>query len=219
MHNVFEEHWERRPLVAIFRTATACDLTPAAEALLAGGITLIEVTLTVPNACRVIRGFRESLGDRACVGVGTVLEPEQAEEAIRAGAQFVVTPTLQPDTVQACRSRAVPIMCGAFTPTEALAAHRAGADFVKLFPAGNLGPSYVKNLLAPMPFLRVVPTGGVTVASLGEWAAAGCAGFAFGSNLLDGKILKSGDWSTLTQRAAELVQTYNKTHEDKGGGH
>jgi 2-dehydro-3-deoxyphosphogluconate aldolase/(4S)-4-hydroxy-2-oxoglutarate aldolase len=146
------------------------------------------------------------MGPGLRVGAGTALGPEDAQRAMDAGAEFLVTPTVQPDTVAACRARGVPILCGAMTPTECLAAHHAGADFVKLFPADGLGPGYVRALRGPLPFLKIMPTGGVSLETLPAFIQAGCAGVALGGNLVSRPVLQTGDWGGLTRTARQYVE-------------
>lgn len=198
-------------LVAIVRADTDAPLVEAAHALRRGGIMAMEVTLTTPGALVSIETLRRALGETMRVGVGTVLSPDDAQKAIAAGAQFVVTPTLQMDTISACHQQNIPIFCGAFSPTECLAAHAAGADFVKLFPADTLGPAFVKALLAPLPFLRIVPTGGVSVETVGAFRRAGCVGAAVGSQLVSKEILRTEDWETLETTAAAFVRAWEES--------
>lgn len=193
-------------LIAIVRAREAVALLPVAEALARGGIRAMEVTLNTPGALEGVALLRERLGGAMRVGAGTILEPDDARRAVDAGAEFVVTPTLQPDTVAFCRDRNTPVACGAMTPTEALAAHRAGADFVKLFPADGLGPAYVRALRAPLPFLKLIPTGGVGRDNLAEFIHAGCAGVALGSSLVSREILDTQDWGRLALLAEEYVR-------------
>ena len=134
-----------------------------------------------------------------------MLDVADALEAIAAGAEFVVTPTLQPETVAACREQKIPVACGSLTPTEALAAHRAGADFVKLFPSDTLGPAYVKAILGPLPFLKIIPTGGVNLETLGSFVQAGCVGVAIGGNLVSKQILLEQDWKGLEMLASQYA--------------
>ena len=183
-------------IVAIVRHNSDADLVGAARALLAGGLKAMEVTLTTPGALDSIRKTRRECPEIR-IGAGTILSAKDAEVAIEAGAEFIVTPTVQLDSIATCRSAGIPILCGCMTPTEALAVHSAGADYLKLFPAESLGPGYVKALLAPMPFLKIVPTGGVTLETLGTFFEAGCKAVAVGSNLVSRRILDTQDWGEL----------------------
>jgi 2-dehydro-3-deoxyphosphogluconate aldolase/(4S)-4-hydroxy-2-oxoglutarate aldolase len=196
---------EQIGLVAIVRTGANAPFREIAAALRAGGLRAMEVTLTTPDALSAITLLRREFSPSLRVGVGTVLDVSDAFAAFEAGAEFVVTPTLQPETVAACRERGIPIACGAMTPTEALAAHRAGADFVKLFPSDTLGPSYVRAILGPLPFLKIIPTGGVNLETLGAFVQAGCVGVAIGGNLVSRQILQEKDWKGLEALAGQYV--------------
>jgi len=192
-------------IIAVVRAQSADQVLPLSEALLAGGVIAIEITMTTPNALGAIRDARQKLGDRALIGVGTVLNVETCRGALDAGAQFVVTPILRPEFVPIVHSANRPIMLGAYTPTEAQLAHEAGADFIKIFPADSLGPAYIKALRAPLPHLRIVPTGGVDAQNVGDFLKAGCVAVGAGSSLVSGKILQEADWLELTRRAKEFV--------------
>ncbi|MST00793.1 MAG: 2-dehydro-3-deoxyphosphogluconate aldolase, partial [Pedosphaera sp.] len=148
---------------------------------------------------------KQKLGNRALIGVGTVLDVATCRAAIEAGAQFVVSPIVRPELVPACHAAGVPVMLGAYTPTEAQLAHEAGADFVKVFPADGLGPKFIRNLLAPLPHLRIVPTGGVDLNNIADFLKAGCAAVGAGGSLISAKILETDDWTELTRVAKEFV--------------
>lgn len=193
-------------VVAVIRADDSTQLLDVARALEAGGVTAMEVTMTTPNALEVIRAVNTELGDRVLMGVGTVLDTETCRMAILAGAKFVVTPVMKPEVIVLCNRYSIPIVCGAYTPTEALTAHEAGADFIKIFPADSLGPGYIKALLAPLPQLRIIPTGGVDLHTAGDFIQAGCVAVAAGSSLVSKTILKTNDWSTLTQTAQSMVK-------------
>ena len=192
-------------IVAIIRADSSEQLIDAAAALYEGGVTGMEITMTTPNALQVITDVHRKFGDKVLIGVGSVLDPETARLAILAGAEFVVTPITRPEVIRLCNRYAKPIASGAFTPTECMTAHESGADFVKLFPADQVGPTYIKNILAPMPMLRVIPTGGVTVDTAASFIKAGCAALAAGSSLVSKDILKNADWKRLTDTAAAFV--------------
>ena len=193
-------------IIAIIRADSSDQLLEAAGALLDGGITAIEVTMTTPNALEVIRDATVTFGDRILMGVGTVLSEEACVSAILAGAQFVVTPVTKPEVIRVCHRHGKPIASGAYTPTECLLAHESGADFVKLFPAEQLGPAYIKSILAPLPMLRIIPTGGVTPETAPAFLEAGSVALGAGSALVSKDILKMRDWPALTARAAAFVQ-------------
>src|SRR5450830_1009198 len=147
-------------VVAILRATSSNDLLNATDAVLAGGVSSIEVTITTPGALRIVEEARARFGDEVSFGVGTVLDAESARAALLAGAQFIVTPTLDVATIELCRRYAVPVLPGAFTPTEILGAWQAGADLVKVFPASAGGPTYIKTVRAPLPQVRIVAVGG-----------------------------------------------------------
>jgi 2-dehydro-3-deoxyphosphogluconate aldolase/(4S)-4-hydroxy-2-oxoglutarate aldolase len=192
-------------IIAVVRAQSAAQVLPLSEALLAGGVKVIEVTMTTPNALAAIRETREKLGDRALIGVGTVLDADTARAAIAAGAEFVVTPICRTELVAIAHAADRPIMLGAYTPTEAQLAHEAGADFIKIFPADTLGAGYIKSLRAPLPHLRIVPTGGVDVGNVADFLKAGCVALGVGSSLVSAKILQAADWPELTRRASAFV--------------
>lgn len=193
-------------IIAIVRMEHYDQALEIAQALLAGGISVIEFTLTGRGALRAIAATREACGDSAKIGVGTVLDPRMATEAIGAGAQFVVTPVMRVDIIETCRSTGVPIICGAFTPTEALTAHEAGAELIKIFPARLGGPSYIRDLLAPLPQLRLVPTGGVSLENARAYREAGAVAVGIGGNLVPGAAVASGEWGQITAKARAYVE-------------
>jgi 2-dehydro-3-deoxyphosphogluconate aldolase/(4S)-4-hydroxy-2-oxoglutarate aldolase len=192
-------------VVAVIRADSSEQLLDVARALEAGGVTAMEITMTTPNALDTIATVVREMGDRVLMGVGTVLDTETCRAALLAGAQFVVTPVMKPDVIALCNRYSKPIVSGAYTPTEALAAHEAGADFIKIFPADGLGPNYIRALRAPLPQLEIIPTGGVSVETAGDFIRAGCAAVAAGGSLVSKEVLKTGDWPTLTRTARELV--------------
>ena len=193
-------------VVAVVRALRRDQVLPLSQALIAGGITAIEITLTTPDAFAAIREARDALADRALIGVGTILKPYDCQQALEAGAQYVVTPICRPELVALAHHANKPIMLGAYSPTEAQTAHEAGADFIKIFPADGLGPNYIKALRAPLPHLRIVPTGGVDLKTIGEFFKAGCVAVGAGSSLISKEILQTDDWPALTKRAEELVR-------------
>ncbi len=192
-------------IIAIVRARQAAQVVPLFEALIAGGVNAIEITMTTPNALEAIREAHAKVGERALIGVGTVLDTYTCSRAMEAGAEFIVTPICRAEFVPLAHSAGRPVMLGAYTPTEAQLAHEAGADFVKLFPADSLGPGYIKALRAPLPHLRVVPTGGVDLSNVAGFIKAGCAALGVGSSLVSAKILEEADWATLTERAGAFV--------------
>ena len=195
----------RQP-IAIIRLDDLSDAIQLSQALLDGGITTLEFTLTNKQANDVIIRVRDHFAARLTVGAGTVLDAEMARDSVSAGAQFLVTPTFAPDVIDVARGSDVPIACGAFTPTEILAAWRAGADLVKVFPAGPLGPTYIKDVLGPLPDILMVPTGGVNVDNCASFLAAGAYTVAVGSQLVSKPLIQNKDWSALTGLARRFVQ-------------
>lgn len=192
-------------IVAIIRADSSEQLPDACDALVAGGITAIELTMTTPNAIEVTKTITAKLGDKVMIGLGTVLDESTAQRAILAGAKFIATPVTRPALISFCNRNEIAIIAGAYTPTEALTAHEAGADFVKIFPAEGLGVKYIKSVLAALPQLRIIPTGGVDVNTAGDFIKAGCVAVAAGSCLVSKDILKNKDWKTLTESAAACV--------------
>ena len=199
----------RRP-IAVIRLD---DLSPAVEigrALTEGGVSALEFTLTNRRALAAVEDARGALGDAAFVGAGTVLDAESARAAILSGAQFLVTPTLAPDVIASGRSYGVPVLCGAMTPTEILAAHRAGAEYVKVFPARGLGPTFVKDVLGPLPGIRLVPTGGIDLENCGAFLDAGAYAVAVGGSLFPPDLVATGDWAAISALAGKYVAACSK---------
>lgn len=193
-------------IIAIVRTQKSTLIRPVFEALVSAGIVAIEITMTTPNALEIIREASEAFGSACVIGVGTVLDTATCQQAIDAGAEFVVTPVCRTELVPIVHAARRPIMLGAYTPTEAQRAHEADADFVKLFPADTLGPAYIKAIRAPLPHLRIVPTGGVSIENVGDFFRAGCVAVGVGSSLVSADILQNRNWSELSNRAAMFVK-------------
>jgi 2-dehydro-3-deoxyphosphogluconate aldolase / (4S)-4-hydroxy-2-oxoglutarate aldolase len=193
-------------IIAVVRAQHPDQVLPVAEALMAGGVFSIEITLTTPNAIQAIRHASRSLNASALLGVGTVLTTDSCKAAIDAGARFVVSPVLRPDLVPLAHAAGCPVMLGAYTPTEAQTAHEAGTDFVKIFPADGLGPAYIRALRAPLPHLRIVPTGGVDLDTAQAFLKAGCAALGVGSALVSNAILERQAWAELTSLARAFVE-------------
>ena len=202
-------------IIAVVRTQTAAQVLPLSEALLAGGVIAIEITLTTPNAFQAIRDARAKFGERALIGVGTVLDETACKSAIDAGAEFIVTPVCRPALVAIAHAAERPIMIGAFSPTEAQTAHEAGADFIKIFPADMLGPAYIKALRAPLPHLRIIPTGGVELDNVRDFVQAGCVALGVGSALVSSRILQVADWQGLTQAASAFVKAIQEARSSR----
>ncbi|MCC7409122.1 MAG: bifunctional 4-hydroxy-2-oxoglutarate aldolase/2-dehydro-3-deoxy-phosphogluconate aldolase [Phycisphaeraceae bacterium] len=173
------------------------------RALADGNLPISEITLNTPNALDAIHHASTALAVRAHVGAGTVLTPQACHAAIDAGASFIVTPNLNPDVIDAAHQRNTPVIPGVLTPTEAQQAHHLGADFIKVFPANLFGPPYIRDLLAPLPHLRLVPTGGVRLDNLSQWLTAGATALGVGSSLLQKDLIIKRDWPALTALARQ----------------
>lgn len=188
-------------VIAIMRAQSFGELIDAAEAIHAGGISVIEVTMTTPNALGVITEARKRFKNEVLFGAGTVLDAETARSAILAGAEFIVAPTLSLRTIELCRRYSKIVIPGCLTPTEILKAWELGADFVKVFPADLGGAPYIKAILAPLPQILLIPTGGVTPETTGAFLKAGAAAVAAGSSLVSQDILDRKDFKLLVERA------------------
>jgi 2-dehydro-3-deoxyphosphogluconate aldolase/(4S)-4-hydroxy-2-oxoglutarate aldolase len=197
-------------VVAIIRADNSEQLIHASRALINGGVSGIEITMTTPNALQVIADVRREFGDKVLAGVGSVLDAKTAQAAIEAGAEYVVTPVLKPDVIAFCNRIDKPIFSGSYTPTEAQTAYELGADFIKIFPADGLGPKYIQAIRGPLPHLNIVPTGGVDVHTAGDFIRAGCVAVAAGSSLVSKDILKNQDWAKLTDLAAQFIAAVAK---------
>jgi 2-dehydro-3-deoxyphosphogluconate aldolase / (4S)-4-hydroxy-2-oxoglutarate aldolase len=203
-------------IVPVVRAPSAELAIRAAEAVLAGGISIFEITMTVPDALGAIRALNERFGDRALVGAGTVLSAEDARRCVEAGARFIVSPGLDLPTIEAAHAAGVPVMPGALTPTEVITAWKAGAEMVKIFPASAMGgPKYLKALKGPLPQVKLLPTGGVNETTAGEYIAAGAVALGVGSELVDMAALKAGDDATITARARALVAAVVKARTNQ----
>lgn len=187
-------------VVPVVRLEELTTATQIARALAEGGVPVVEYTLTNPDAIEAVRAVRTTEPD-VITGAGTVLDGESARLAILAGAQYLVTPTVAPDVIATGLRYNVPTFCGALTPTEVLAAWVAGAACIKIFPAGALGPGYIKALRGPLPQVRMMPSGGVSVANAGEFIRAGCVAVSAGGDLVSADTVKGERWDTITQRA------------------
>jgi 2-dehydro-3-deoxyphosphogluconate aldolase/(4S)-4-hydroxy-2-oxoglutarate aldolase len=192
-------------VIAIMRAESSDQLIAAADAIKAGGVQVIEVTMTTPGALTVIEEAKQRYGESVLFGAGSVLDNETARAAILAGADFVVAPTLKIAMVELCNRYSIPVVPGIFTPTEALTAWEAGADMVKLFPASVGGPALVKAILAPLPQLEIVPVGGVGMDTAAAFIRNGAAALGVGSALVNRAVLEAGDMDELTRRASVLI--------------
>ena len=197
-------------VVAIMRAKSSDQLLAAADAIRAGGVNVIEVTMTTPGALDVISQAVRKYDESVVFGAGSVLDPESARASILAGAQFIVCPTLSVATIELCKRYSIPVMPGAYTPTEVLAAWQAGADVVKIFPADIGGPAYIKAIKAPLPQIRLAPVGGVSLENTAEFIRAGSACVGVGSSLVNQKLLDSKDFNTLTELARRFREEVEK---------
>jgi len=197
-------------VVAIMRAKSSDQLLAAATAVLAGGVTAIEVTMTTPGALDVVRQATSQFGQEVLFGVGSVLDAETARQAILAGAQFVVCPTLKPATIEMCRRYSIPVVPGAYTPTEILTAWEAGADAVKVFPASAGGPAYLKAIKGPLPQISLSAVGGVNVDNTAEFIRAGADFVGVGGELVNQKLLDASDFPQITARALAFRQAVEK---------
>ena len=195
-------------IVAIVRLDSGEQLARVAQALHRGGISVVEFTCSTPGALKTIKEVSAKFGDEVLIGAGTVLDPETTRAAILAGAEFIVNPAINLDTIEMCKRYGKPIIAGAMTPTEMLTVWEAGADLVKVFPISAIGGAeYIKTVLAPLPHLRLVPTGGVSADNAAQYLKAGAVAVAVGGSLVDKESVKNGDWKTITANAQHLVSS------------
>jgi 2-dehydro-3-deoxyphosphogluconate aldolase/(4S)-4-hydroxy-2-oxoglutarate aldolase len=201
-------------IVPVVRAATVEDATRAVEAICAGGIPILEITMTIPNAVSVISHVVREHGRTALIGAGTVTTSEQAEQCIRAGAEFLVSPGLSTHVLAVAHSCAKLAIPGALTPTELMNAQDLGASLIKIFPCGNVGgPKYLQSLSGPFPNAALIPTGGVTVSNAGNYIAAGAFALGVGGDLVSAAALREGNLAKITQAARELVQAVRAARE------
>jgi 2-dehydro-3-deoxyphosphogluconate aldolase/(4S)-4-hydroxy-2-oxoglutarate aldolase len=200
-------------IVAVVRAPDPAGLVEVIRALAGGGVTVAEVTLTVPNALDVVREAKKTLGDTVLLGAGTVLDAETCRAALLAGAEFIVAPTLNLDVIRVCRRYDKLVMPGAFTPTEVLAAWEAGADIVKVFPAEVVGPAFFKALRGPLPQVRLMPTGGVDLNTAADYLKAGACCLGVGSQLVDPKLVAARAYDRLRDLAAKYVDVVRRARQ------
>lgn len=194
-------------VIPVVRATNADEAMRAIEAIREGGVSVFEITMTVPGAVALIEQVASRFGKDALVGAGTVLHPDTAKACISSGAQFIVSPSLDKGMIEYCSSRRVVVMPGALTPTEVVQAWNAGADFVKVFPAGAVGgATYIKALKAPLPQIELVPTGGVSLKTAGDFIRAGAAALGVGTDLVDLKAIREGQASIITERAKQFIE-------------
>jgi len=203
-------------IIPVVRAASVEHARRAVEAICDGGITVIEITMTVPNAITVIREVVRKYGDTVLTGAGTVLTAEQAESCLDAGAQFLVSPGLSFPVLHVARKRGKLAIPGALTPTELMGASHEGARWVKIFPCGNVGgPKYLKSLKAPFPNVALIPTGGVNVSNAADYIAAGAFALGVGAELVDATALRNGDLAKISAAAKELVEVVLRARATK----
>jgi len=201
-------------IVAVVRSPDSQQLVEVCRALADGGITVVEITMTVPDALDVVRQVRNALGDRLLLGAGTVLDPETARAALLAGAEYLVSPTINLDVIRLCRRYDKMVMPGAFTPTEILTAWEAGADIVKVFPADVVGPTFFKALRGPLPQVRLMPTGGVDLKTAADFLKAGACCLGIGGQLVEPQAVAEANFDRLRDLARRYVAAVQQARGD-----
>ena len=201
---------EAMGVVAVIRMKDPARLRAVVDALAEGGVRALEVTMTVPNAVNLIRELAPSMPDGFLLGAGTVTDAKTVDAVIDAGARFVVSPVFRPEVIRACHDRDIAVMPGCFTPTEILAAHECGADIIKVFPATALGPQYLKDVRAPLPQVKLMPTGGVTLDNAGDWIRAGAVAVGVGSALVDTNAIDAGRFEVIAANARRVIESVAK---------
>lgn len=200
-------------LVAIVRLKAAAPLIAVAEAVVAGGVDVVEFTMTTPGALEVLREASRSLGNTVLLGAGTVLDAETVRKTVDAGARFIVSPTLSTEVIEATRREGVVSCPGTFTPTEILTAYDAGADLIKVFPAASLGSRFISDVLAPLPYVKLVATGGIGLENAAEFISAGAVAIGVSRNLVDDRLVAAGDFASITERGRFLVGAIREARE------
>jgi len=200
-------------VVAVIRLQDGSRLRAVVDALAEGGITALEVTMTVPRAIELIGEIAPALPEGFLVGAGTVVDPDTARAAVQAGARFIVGPIFRPLVIEASHAAGAAAMPGCFSPTEILSAWDAGADVVKVFPATALGPGYFKDLRGPLPHVKLMPTGGVSLENAGDWIRAGAVAIGVGGALVDPRLVVAGDYNAITERAKRFIERVRNARE------
>ncbi|HEX7380191.1 MAG TPA: bifunctional 4-hydroxy-2-oxoglutarate aldolase/2-dehydro-3-deoxy-phosphogluconate aldolase [Pirellulales bacterium] len=203
-----------RAVVAIIRSSDASKLVDVAEALVAGGVSVMEVTFTVPRAHKVLEKVADQLGDRVLLGAGTVLDAATARIAILAGAEFIVSPIVSQEVIACCRRYSKLSLPGALTPTEIMNAWEAGADIVKIFPSEVTGPAYLKAVHAPLPQVRLMPTGGVNLETAADYLRAGACALGIGGSLVESKAVAAGDFARIENLARQYMAIVRETRAE-----
>src|SRR5437588_7364557 len=201
-------------IVAVVRSPDSQQLVEVARALADGGVSVVEITMSVPNALDVLRQVRQALGDRLLLGAGTVLDPETARAVLLAGAEYIVAPTVNLDVIRLCQRYDKLVMPGAFTPTEILSAWESGADIVKVFPAEVVGPAFFKALRAPLPQIRLMPTGGVDLGTAAAFLKAGACCLGVGGQLVEPKAVAERDFGRIRELARQFVTIVQETRKE-----
>jgi len=215
-HTEIARQIESAGLVAILRAPTDHGLARACAAMADGGLTVAEVPLTTPGALGVIREIADTLSDRVLIGAGSVLDKQAVQQAADAGARFIVSPTFKPELISASHELGLPAIPGALTPTEILTAWEAGADLVKVFPGYRLGgPAYIREVLAPLPHVKLMPTGGVRLEALGEWFEAGAVCLGVGSSFIRQDLIDAKDWAGLTEHTRVYLAVLHAARADR----
>jgi len=200
--------------VAVLRVKEEDKLKNVIQAISDGGVSIAEITMTVPNAIKLIEKMSQELDESIIIGVGSVLNKQAAEDAIKAGAKFVVSPILKKEIIEIALKYDVPVMPGCFTPTEIYSAFEMGADIAKVFPADVVGMAFFKAILAPMPHLKLMPTGGVSLTNAGDWLKAGACAVGIGSALIDDKAIKEENYLKLTENAKTIMNSINSVNKN-----
>jgi len=201
-------------LIPVVRAESSDIAMRAVDAIKEGGVSVLEITMTVPGAIRVIEEVARKFGSDALVGAGTVLDSETARACMLAGAQFIVSPALDLDTIACCHRYSVAVMPGAMTPSEVLTAWKAGADFVKIFPANAVGgPGYIKSLKGPFPQIELIPTGGVSLKTAADFITAGAAALGVGTDLVDTAAIRAGNSKLITERAKQFIEIVSSARQ------
>ena len=208
---------EASGVVAVIRLRDPGLVQEVVDALLAGGVRALEITMTVPRAVELIAQIAPKLPPGFLLGAGTVIDAETARQVIDAGARFIVSPVYKPEVIDVCREREVVSAPGCFTPTEILSAWEAGADVVKVFPATALGPGYIKDVLAPLPHVKLMPTGGVTKENAGDWIKAGAVALGVGTSMVDAKAVSERRFNVVTENARHFVNAVKQARSLKPG--
>jgi 2-dehydro-3-deoxyphosphogluconate aldolase/(4S)-4-hydroxy-2-oxoglutarate aldolase len=206
-------------IIAIVRSPNSQQLVGVTRALADGGVSVVEITMSVPDTLEVLQHIRKALGDRVLLGAGTVLDPETARAALLAGAEYIVAPTVNLDVIRLCQRYDKLVMPGAFTPTEILTAWEAGADIVKVFPAEVVGPAFFKALHGPLPHIRLMPTGGVDLSTAADFLKAGACCLGIGGQLVEPKAVAEGNFERIRDLARQYVAIVKQVRQHRGSEH